>query len=188
MIGVYCVSVSVVIMSMSVNIFVNTFIFLSNPMLCVCSSLNMLQKKPPEVFYKKNCNFIKKETLTQVFSCGFCEILKNVFFTVNLRLLCGWCVCLCLWTSICVRQKVVIRRCSIKKVFLKISQNSSESTCARVSFLWKELRQNCFLVNFMKFAKTFSDELPPGHCFWHKNFQKHLLIKLIEICTHILPK
>ena len=88
MIGVYCVSVSVVIMSMSVNIFVNTFIFLSNPMLCVCSSLNMLQKKPPELFYKKNCNFIKKETLTQVFSCGFCEILKNVFFTVNLRLLC----------------------------------------------------------------------------------------------------
>ena len=26
------------------------------------------------------CNFIKKETLTQVFSCGFCEISKVVFF------------------------------------------------------------------------------------------------------------
>ena len=26
------------------------------------------------------CNFIKKETLTQVFSCEFCEISKNTFF------------------------------------------------------------------------------------------------------------
>ena len=27
-----------------------------------------------------SCNFIKKETLTQVFSCEFCEISKNNFF------------------------------------------------------------------------------------------------------------
>ena len=27
------------------------------------------------------CNFIKKEALTQVFSCEFCEISKNTFFT-----------------------------------------------------------------------------------------------------------
>ena len=26
------------------------------------------------------CNFIKKETLVQVFSCDFCEIFKNTFF------------------------------------------------------------------------------------------------------------
>ena len=33
----------------------------------------------PEVFYKKGegCNFIKKETLAQVFSCEFCKISKN---------------------------------------------------------------------------------------------------------------
>ena len=30
-------------------------------------------------------NFIKKETLTQVFSCEFCEICKNTIFTENLR-------------------------------------------------------------------------------------------------------
>ena len=29
---------------------------------------------------QKVCNFIKKETLTQVFSCKFCEISKNTFF------------------------------------------------------------------------------------------------------------
>ena len=31
------------------------------------------------------CNFIKKETLTKVFSCEFCEIFKNTFFTEHLR-------------------------------------------------------------------------------------------------------
>ena len=31
--------------------------------------------------------------------------------------------------------EAVAQRCSVKKVFLKIFQNSQESTCARVSFL-----------------------------------------------------
>ena len=30
------------------------------------------------------CNFIKKETLTQVFSCEFCKISKNTFFTEHI--------------------------------------------------------------------------------------------------------
>ena len=30
------------------------------------------------------CNFIKKETLAQVFSCKPCEISKNIFFTEHL--------------------------------------------------------------------------------------------------------
>ena len=72
-----------------------------------CSS----EKQPPEVFYKKGvlrnfakltrkhlcqrlffnkvtalaCNFIEKDTLTQVFSCEFFEISKNNFFTEDLR-------------------------------------------------------------------------------------------------------
>ena len=29
------------------------------------------------------CNFIKKETLTQMFPCEFCKISKNNFFTEN---------------------------------------------------------------------------------------------------------
>ena len=36
------------------------------------------------LFFNKvagTCNFIKKETLAQVFSCEFCEISKNTFFT-----------------------------------------------------------------------------------------------------------
>ena len=33
----------------------------------------------------KACYFFKKETLAQVFSCEFCEISKNTFFTEHLR-------------------------------------------------------------------------------------------------------
>ena len=33
----------------------------------------------------KTCNFIKKETLTQVFSSEFCENSENTFFTEQLR-------------------------------------------------------------------------------------------------------
>ena len=43
----------------------------------------------PESFFNKlrhqACNFIKKETLGQVFSCEFCEISKNTFLTKHLR-------------------------------------------------------------------------------------------------------
>ena len=31
------------------------------------------------------CNFVKKETLAQVFSCEFCKISKNTLFTEHLR-------------------------------------------------------------------------------------------------------
>ena len=31
------------------------------------------------------CNFIKKETLAQVFPCEFCEISKTTFFTEHLQ-------------------------------------------------------------------------------------------------------
>ena len=30
------------------------------------------------------CNFIKKNNLTQLFSCEFCEVFKNTFFTEHL--------------------------------------------------------------------------------------------------------
>ena len=70
-----------------------------------------VQKQPPETFHKKmcswkfhkihrktpvpetllkkglwprTCNFIKKDSLVQVFSCEFCEISKNTFFTEHI--------------------------------------------------------------------------------------------------------
>ena len=43
----------------------------------VCQSLffNKVADLRPQA-----CNFIKKETLAQVFSCEFCQISKNTFF------------------------------------------------------------------------------------------------------------
>ena len=57
-------------------------------------------------------------------------------------------------------------RCSVKKVFLEVSQNSQENTCARVSFFDKladlrpaillinRLWRRFFPVNFAKFLRT----------------------------------
>ena len=55
------------------------------------------------------------------------------------------------------------RRCFTKKVSLKISQNSQENTCARVSFSIKLLKRlslkkrtwhRCFPVKFAKYLRT----------------------------------
>ena len=67
---------------------------------------------------KEACNFIKKETLAQVFSCEFCEISENTFFyrtplvaaSQNSR-----------YTLKFKNREVAVHRCSTKKSFLKIS-------------------------------------------------------------------
>ena len=43
--------------------------------------------------------------------------------------------------------EAVDQRCSVKNVFLKISQNSQENTCARASFLIRLQAETC---NFIK--------------------------------------
>ena len=54
--------------------------------------------------------------------------------------------------------EAVIQRCSVKKVFLEISQNSQENTCARVSFL----------INFIK-KETLVQVLSCKFCEISKN-------------------
>ena len=52
----------------------------------ICS--NSFYTKPAKILDKSRhqaCNFTKKETLAQVFSCEFSEILKNTFFTEHFR-------------------------------------------------------------------------------------------------------
>ena len=56
--------------------------------------------------------------------------------------------------------EAVIQRCSVKTVFLEISQNSQENTCARVSFLKsesqipKKLFFSCFNESPLKMMKN----------------------------------
>ena len=69
--------------------------------------------------------------------------------------------------------EAVVKSCSVKKVFLKILQNSQENTCARVSFLKNlqtapaallknRLWHMCFPVSFAKFLRnTFFYRTPP---------------------------
>ena len=68
--------------------------------------------------------------------------------------------------------EAVIRWCSVEKVFLKISQNSQENTCTRVSsrlrsttLLKKRLWHRCFPVNFVKFLRTPFLQNTSGGCF-----------------------
>ena len=49
------------------------------------------------------------------------------------------------------------QRC-IKKMFLEISQNSQENTCARVSFLIKLPAEACNLIKKETLAQLFSSE------------------------------
>ena len=63
------------------------------------------------------------------------------------------------------RTEAVVQRCSVKRVFLEISQNPQENTCASLIFdkvaglrsatlLKKRPWHRCFPVNFAKFLRT----------------------------------
>ena len=104
------------------------------------------------------CNFTKKETLAQVFFCGFCEILKSTFFTELLRMTAsesslrgvlrdvfnfyGKAFCenssllfLQKGYSICFAGSVAaIEGVLLKKVSLKVSQIPQDNICVGASF------------------------------------------------------
>ena len=63
--------------------------------------------------------------------------------------------------------EAVTRRCSAKKVFLKISQNLQKNTCARASFLTKLQAEASNFIKNETLAQVSSSEF----C---KNFYEHL--------------
>ena len=75
------------------------------------------------------CNVIKKEPPAQVFSCEFCGISKNTFFyrtplvaASGIFIILGFIIH---FTYVCA--EAVALSCSVKKVFLEISQNLQEN-------------------------------------------------------------
>ena len=50
------------------------------------------------------------------------------------------------------------QRCSVKKLFLEISQNSQKNTCARVLFLIKSQTEACNFIKKETLTKVFSCE------------------------------
>ena len=85
--------------------------------------------------------------------------------------------------------EVVVQRCFVKKVFLKISQNSQENTvpesvfnktaCLRpATLLKKRLCHRCFPVNFAKFSRTSFLQKTSGGCFCPLNNRNPTVGKL----------
>ena len=120
--------------------------------------------------------------------CFFWNI-KSLYFTYShpYSLVLSLAVIRC-YLLLLFAKEAVAQTSSVKKVFLEISQNSQENTCARVSFLKKlqtmacnfikkRLWHKCFPVNFAKFLRTpFLTE----HLWWL------LLLLLVVICCHKL--
>ena len=95
-----------------------------------------------DIFLKSHvsCNFIVKYGITIWFR-QFRKILTQYFYLSSAN------------ENLEVCTEAVVWRCSVKKLFLEISQNPQENTCARVS-LKKRLWHRCFLVNFAKFLRA----------------------------------
>ena len=103
-----------------------------------------------------------------MFSSEFRQVFKNTFLIGQLQA-----------TAFAYKNlwnvEAVVQSCSAKKLFLEISQNSQENTCARVSFLIKlQALGRCFPDNFVKFLRTpFYWQNTSGGCFWkNKSDQK----------------
>ena len=94
--------------------------------------------------------------------------------------------------------EAVSQRCSVKKVFIEISQNSQENTCARVSFLIKlqasasnfikkETLAQVFSCEFCKISKnTFSYRTPPVAAFTLPVDDIQILVILYKYPVYIL--
>ena len=53
------------------------------PMSKYMFKLNITDSRTMDLAWTQACSFIKKEAVAQVFSCEFCEIFKNTFFTLG---------------------------------------------------------------------------------------------------------
>ena len=110
--------------------------------------------------------FIKKRHQRRCFPMNFAKFLRAPNFK---KISNGYfCNCSIENFNMEMRQTLIFmyayrsrhQRCSIKKVFLEISLNSHENTCARV---WHK----CFSVNFVEFLRTPFYRTPLDDCSIH---------------------
>ena len=69
-------------------------------------------------------------------------------------------------------KRAISRGVLLKNKFLKVLQNSEESTCARVSFLLKLQTEACNFINKVTLAQVYSCEF--GEIFKNTFFGEHL--------------
>ena len=85
------------------------------------------------------CNFIKKETLAQVFFCEFCEISKNTFFTEHV-----WATAF--YNSSIVHKKDFIKKETLAQVFSYEFCEISKSTFF-TEHVWATVSYNSSVVH-----------------------------------------
>ena len=91
----------------------------------------MLESPFSKVAGLKVCIFIKKETPTQLFSCEYCEILKNSFFNrtphdFGSKLIFSYSLCHCfvfLHNSITISLSWLFRTCFYTKIVILVKCN-----------------------------------------------------------------
>ena len=89
------------------------------------------------------------------------------------------------------RKEAVVQRCSVKKVFFEISQNPTENTCARVSFLQNTsgrllLKENYYLFQKNWRPKNFSS-IFRVHCVKSIQIRSYFWSVFSCILTEITP-
>ena len=91
-------------------------------------------------------NFIKKESLAQVFSCEFCEISKNTFFTEYLQTTASEV------GFICLNEKAL-------KVIFRSETSTEQSLLENRKLLWHLLFGTAIFSEELFGTKIFKNEL-----------------------------
>ena len=139
------------------------------------------------------CNFIKKETLVQAFSCEFCHIFKNTFFIGHLR----WLLLTILWIVFIQRQ---LFKGSYRKTAPKTWENSKKNTSSlslvvtnfltfRIASLYINQRQLHYKYFYFQLSKlsinNFYLVIATGHSYILTNLLKQFvwLVILLSLLT-----
>ena len=78
------------------------------------------KKAPVPVLHSCHlCNFVKKQTLTQIFSSEFCEIFLNNFFTEHLWTTASWI----LWKELKINECSLCNKIKTANVMIKMMMN-----------------------------------------------------------------
>ena len=109
-----------------------------------CNSLFENEQRESRKWRKNKIGFLCTLTL-------ICEVIYSRFLSFLQFSSSSLSFLLSRWVSVAVG-----RRCSLKSVFLKISQNSQENTCVRVSFLIKLQATICNFIKKETVAQVFS--------------------------------
>ena len=105
-----------------------------------------------EKLLRRSASVVKKDSNMDVLLGNFQRFLEQLFFSPKNQ------INLFLRTPTDASLEAVVQRCSVKKVFLEVSQSSQENTCASVSF--NKVKES---IKKRATSKTLTRTLDPDH-------------------------